>query len=105
MARVNLGVFEPVLSAIIGGKETSNMATGHIIELNDSYFVVLTPETVNQLGVRAGDEVQIDKLVQDVNRDSMQVEPTKSKPDLARQLAIARQVIADNRDALRELAK
>ncbi len=81
------------------------MVTGHLIERNDAFFVVLSKEQVAQLGVRAGDTLKVDTMIESFNSESSVEGIQPPQPEISEALKIARQVIAENREALRELAK
>lgn len=79
------------------------MITGQLIEVDNTFIVVLSKEKVAQLGVRAGDALKIDKLVDGYELSGQDLSTHASEASEA--LKIARRVIAENREALRELAK
>jgi hypothetical protein len=81
------------------------MITGRVVEFSNSYVVVFTKDEGAQLGVRDGDEVQIGRHEGAFERNAAAVPLKSPRPDVAEQLRIARQVIAENREALIELAK
>jgi hypothetical protein len=81
------------------------MVTGQLIEIDNTFVVVLSKEKVSQLGVRAGDELQIDKLAAAFSSDSADPNSPTRQREASETLKIARRVIAENREALRELAK
>jgi hypothetical protein len=77
------------------------MVTGELFECEGKFVVVISKENVAQLGVRAGDQLKIDKLLEDFSAEGVSAPRTEASETLE----IARQVIAENREALRELAK
>jgi hypothetical protein len=81
------------------------MVTGKLVEFEGGFVVVLSKEKVAQLGVRSGDALTIDKLVDAFESDSSDQDPSSRQREASEALKIARRVIAENREALRELAK
>lgn len=74
------------------------MTTAQITEVGASLGIVLPPNVLQKLNVATGDELC---LVDTPNG----VEMLSLTPAQAAQLKVAREVIAENRESLRELAK
>jgi putative addiction module antidote len=69
-----------------------------IKKIGNSAGVILPKELLAQLGAEVGDTLS-------VVRTPRGVELSPADPEFERQMAIARQVMEDHRQALRELAK
>jgi putative addiction module antidote len=69
-----------------------------ITKIGNSAGVILPKEVLAQLGAEVGDTLS-------VVRTPRGIELSPSDPEFERQMAIARQVMEDHRQALRELAK
>jgi putative addiction module antidote len=74
------------------------MTTAHITEFGNALGIVLPPEILEKLNAASGDQLC---FIDTPNG----VELTTLTPHQAEQLKAARQVIAENREALEELAK
>lgn len=81
------------------------MVIGQLIEVDNTFVVVLSKEKVAQLGVRAGDALTIDKSTDVFSSESADHDSPTGQREASETLKIARRVIAENREALRELAK
>jgi putative addiction module antidote len=74
------------------------MTTAHITEFGNALGIVLPPAILEKLNVASGDQLC---FIDTPNG----VELTSLTPHQAEQLKVARQVIAENRESLEELAK
>jgi hypothetical protein len=81
------------------------MVTGQLIEVDNTFVVVLSKEKVAQLGVRAGDALTIDRMTDAFQAELDSQGAPARQQEASEALKIARRVIAENREALRELAK
>lgn len=74
------------------------MTTTHVTDVGSSLGVVLPPNVVERLKLTKGDQLCIIETANGVEIVSL-------TPQQAEQLEIGRRVIAENREALQELAK
>ena len=74
------------------------MITARVTELGDSLVVVLSKENLEQLGVGAGDEVQVGPADNGSNQ-------SERSDVVERQLQVAERVMDKRRDVLRRLAE
>jgi putative addiction module antidote len=74
------------------------MTTTNLTQIGPAVGIVLPPDVLKRLNIASGDQVC---LIDTPNG----VEITSLAPLQAEQLQVARQIIAENREALQELAK